>query len=397
MVRRVGLALLATSWVAVFLPGEAAPALAFALAVLAALLADPRALAATLRIGLLLALLFAAAVTAAVVAWAVGPSRGLTVGVQLLLRLLVLAIGATVLARAVDAEALLSLARRLRLERLGLVLGLALNVLPHLAVALRDVWTALRVRHRRRGMLRALPRLVEVVLAHTARLAEEAAAAASLRGHTALVESHRPLPAAVRVVVVTGARGSGKTTAVVEAAGALRERRPGVAGFAQPCTWEGGERTGFELVDLSTGERAALARRSDSDHGEHGTGYRFERAGFTLAEHALARARAGFVLMVDELGPVELRGRGHMSAVRRALATPGLAVAVIAVRRSLVPTLLAALALEDATVLDVEQHDDPAQAIVDAVLGSPRLPPGSGSGSGSGRGDPAVPEVTGSA
>ena len=394
--RRVGLTLLATSWFAVFLPGSVAPAVALMLALMAALLLDRQALVAALRVGLLLALLFAAAVTAGVVAWAVGPSRGLTAGVQLLLRLLVLAIGATVVARAVDAEALLSLTRRLRLERLGLVLGLALNVLPHLVVVLRDVWTALRVRHRRRGMARALPRLLEVVLAHTARLAEEATAAASLRGHAALVESQRALPVPVRVVVVTGARGSGKTTAILEATRTLRLRGAAVAGFAQPGTWANGERTGFDLVDVSSDERAVLARRADPAHGEHGTGYRFERAGFTLGEHALARARPGCVLVVDELGPVELRGRGHMSAVRRALTTPGLQVAVIVVRRSLVPTLLAALSLPDVTVVDVERHDDQPEAIVAAVLGSPRRLPGSGSGSGSGRDDLAVPEVTGS-
>jgi len=366
-VRRTGLGLLAVSWVVVFVPAAPAPVLALVLAVVAALLVDPRALAATLRAGLLLALLFAAAVTAGVVAWSAGPGRGLAVGSRFLLRLLVLATGTTILARAVDAEALLALAARARLERLGLVLGLALNVLPHLALAVGEVWTALRIRHRGRGLLLAVPRLAEVLLAHTARLAEEATAAASLRGHTALAESSGPLTAPVRTVVVTGARGSGKTTAVVEAGRRLLELGVGVAGFAQPGTWEEGERTGFELVDLATGERAELARRTTPSQGEHGTGYRFERSGFALGERALARARPGGVLVVDELGPVELRGRGHMSAVRQALATPGLAVAVVVVRRSLVPTLLAALALEDVTVLDVELHDDPAGAIVAAV------------------------------
>jgi len=370
-VKRAGLALLAASWVAVFLPGPTSAALAFALAVTAALLVEPRVLVATLRFGLLLAVLFAAAVTTAVVAWAVGPSRGLTVGGQMLLRLLVLSISATLLGRTTDAEALLALARRLRLERLGLVLGLALNVLPHVAVTLREVWTALCVRHRRWDLVRALPRLAEVVLAHTARLAENATAAASLRGHTALVEIQTTLPAPLRVVVVTGARGSGKTTAVIEAGKALEGRGRCLAGFAQPGIWENGERAGFELVDLATGERADLARRSDPDRGDHGTGYRFERAGFALGETALGRAREGAILMVDELGPVELRGRGHMAAVRRALSTPGLDVAVVVVRRSLVPTLLAALTLPDVTVVDVEEVDDPARAIVAAVLRNP--------------------------
>jgi nucleoside-triphosphatase THEP1 len=368
-VRRLGYALLAAATVTMFLRSPLAPAAALGLALAAAFLLDRQALRGVMRVGLLLAVVFAAAVTAGVAAWTAGPAHGLQVGSSLLLRLLVLALGAAVVARAVDAEALLAVARRLGLERFGLILGLALNTLPHLVAAIHDVWIALEVRHRGWRAVWAGPRLAELLLAHAARIAEEAAAAACLRGHSALVRSPLAIHAVVRAVVVTGPRGSGKTSAMTAAAECLRQTGVPVFGFVQPGSWTGGERTGFDLLDLASGERAALARRAGVEPGEHGTGFRFDPAGLALGRRALAGVCAGSVLLLDELGPLELRGRGHMPGVRRALATPGLEGAVLAVRRSLIPELLAALELADAVVVEVNEHPDPVGAILKALAG----------------------------
>jgi nucleoside-triphosphatase THEP1 len=73
-------------------------------------------------------------------------------------------------------------------------------------------------------------------------------------------------------------------------------------------------------------------------------------------------------MIVDELGPVELRGEGHMPAVRSALASPDLRGAVVVVRRTLVPTLLDTLDLTDAVIVDVATQDhDAADRIVHAL------------------------------
>ena len=131
------------------------------------------------------------------------------------MRLLVLTVAAAVLVRRVDAEALLRLTKRLGLERLGLVLGLSLNALPRIAEASGEVWTAYTMRSRGvADRLWRLPGLGEVLLAHTARVAEEAAAAASLRGHSALTRPRIDLPLPVPMVIVTGPTDGGKTEAV---------------------------------------------------------------------------------------------------------------------------------------------------------------------------------------
>ncbi len=366
--RRAAAVAIVLAVVLVLLPAPAAQIVALVLAVGAALILDPPVLGLALGLGVLLALALAAAITGALVAWSEGVSRGLAIGGVLLLRLSVLTIATGVMARSCDADAVLGFARRLRIRPLGLVLGLALNTLPRLAEAASQVWTAQRVRSPSRWRLvRAMPRLAEVLLAHTGRIAEEAAAAASLRGHAALTRVGAEVRPRTRVVVVTGRPDCGKTTAILAAVGELIRGGTQVAGFAQPGVWDEGSKVGFLVRDLGTGEEAELARRVERDQGQHGTCFRFSEAGFSLASQALARTAPGAVLVVDEVGPVELRGHGHMPALRAALRTEGLTGAILVVRRHLVPALLAALAAEDAILVDVLSEQDTTAAIVRAL------------------------------
>jgi nucleoside-triphosphatase THEP1/energy-coupling factor transporter transmembrane protein EcfT len=340
-------------------------------AVVTASALDHRAVRSTLRAGFVLAIVFAAAVTAAVVAWAHGAGRGIESGALVLLRLVVLATAAAVLARRVDAERILRASQRLGMERLGLVLGLALNCLPRIAEASAGVWDASGMRSRGRlGRVRQLPALGEVLLAHTARIADEAAAAAALRGHRALTASEPRLETSVRTVVVTGSTNSGKTAALIAGVERLRRLGRAVAGFVQTAEWEGDRKVGFDVLDLQSGDTAKLATRVEAGSGRHGTSFRFSDEGFDLGRAALRRARPGCVVVVDELGPVELRGGGHMPAVREALGVPDLAAILVVVRRTLVPSLLAALEASDAIVIDVgDRSDDTVSAIVEATIG----------------------------
>ncbi|HSL18207.1 MAG TPA: nucleoside-triphosphatase [Methylomirabilota bacterium] len=362
---------LAAAVAAAFTPRIEVAAAAAAAALVAAWRLDRGAVRAVARFSLVLGVAFAAAVAAAAVAWSSGLAPGLRVGGTVLLRLVVLAVAASVVARKVDVERLLRAAERLGLERLGLLLGLSLNALPHLTHTATTVWTAHRLRSGGRWRsMRRLPELAEVLLAHTARVADRAAAAAALRGHTALIRVTAPITTTARIVVVTGRPGGGKTPVVAAAAEELGRRGIRVVGFLQPAVVEDGRKVGFELRDAATGETAELARRVEAGEGMHGTSFVFAQAGFELGRRALAAAAPGVVLVVDEIGPVELRGGGHWPAVRRALAVSGVRGAVVVVRRALVPSLLVALDATDAVVVDLEDPDvdDPVAAIVNTLI-----------------------------
>ncbi len=354
--------LLSSACVLVFLPWLWAPPAGLLAAILGAALFDRESVRSVMRFGVILAALFAAAVGGAAVAWSAGIERGLPAGGLLLSRLLVLWLVTAVVSQSVDAEAVLGVFRRMGAERLGLVFGLALNALPRLTAAARKAWIAHRVRTGSRWAgLRRLPALAEVLLAHTLKIADEAAGAAALRGHAGLLRPRSAwLECPAPVIVLTGPPGSGKTTMLQQILGRLDDAGLTVAGVIQPGVFESGAKVGFLVRDLGTGEEAPLARRTSRETGWHGTAFRFEDEGLTLARTALESAPRDAILVVDELGPVELRGQGHMPALRRTLASRPPRLLILVVRRHLVPALLAALEAVDARIIDIEAEGERA-------------------------------------
>jgi nucleoside-triphosphatase THEP1 len=388
MIRRVAAVGLALAAVAVLSADLEVVAAAAVIAMLAAAVLDPPVARSALGMAAVMTIMSAAAAAGAAVALVYGAGRGLGVALGVVGRLAVLWVAAGVVGRRVDADRLVAVTRRLGLERLGLVLGLALNALPRLVELASEVWMVHRLRSPGRwAALRRGPRMAEVLLANAARIGDEAAAAAALRGHCGLAHPRRPTIAPpAPVVVVTGAPGCGKTAAVEAAVAAWWAQGRAVGGIVQPGVFSRGRKTGFRVRDLATGADAALAERVERGRGEHGTAFRFSRQGLELAGRALRAVRAGSVLVVDEVGPIELRGDGHMPALLRALAVPGLAAVVLVVRRQLVPALLAVLVTTDVTIVDVEQDPGTAgERIVAALAELGNIGSGRGSGSGAER------------
>jgi nucleoside-triphosphatase THEP1 len=359
--------------VATFLPLPLAPLVALAAAVILTLLAEPAILWRSFTGRSLTLLVLFVAVPGGLVAVVVGPGRALAVSLLAFERLVVLSLLLAVATRRLDTEAVERLARRAGLERLGLVMGLALNAMPHLAEAWRDAFIALSSRRGRRvPRLGDLPLLAEVMLAHTARTAEAAAVAAALRGHPALTGTPRPVAVSPLLVVVTGRSGRGKTPTVAAVVAELVSRCVPVVGFQQIALFRDGEKDGFAILDVASGERRALGRWVGPGEGQHGTPFVFSPEGFALAREAVADIPEGAVLVVDEIGPVELRGGGHWPALRVALASSQPAAIIAVVRRALVPALLGMLRAPGAVVVDVETTPDPAGAVSRAL--SRRLP-----------------------
>jgi len=350
-------------------PVPGAPWLALVIATGAALLLEPAVLRRAWTGRTLLVAVLASGVTAAVVAWAGTVPAGLRAGLAMLLRLLVLVVVTTLAARHVDHESWHRGMARLGFQRLGLVCGLALNTMPHLAEAWRDAWIALAVRRRRRRPRWSdLPALAETLLAHAGRLADETAVAAALRGRTELSSAPSPLAGSPQIVAITGRSGSGKTPAMTRLVETLMAHGVPVFGFLQPPLWRDGNKVGFDIVDVRSGARAPLGRRVAAEHGQHGTPFTFDGAGFDLARQALAAPPRDAVLIVDEIGPVELRGGGHWEAVALAWKRARVRAAVLTVRRQLIPAFLELLGATEVVIVDAEADPDPAAAALAALV-----------------------------
>jgi nucleoside-triphosphatase THEP1 len=162
-----------------------------------------------------------------------------------------------------------------------------------------------------------------------------------------------------RVVILTGERGAGKSSLCLALAERARQAGMTVGGIVCLGDGTGERREGYRVKNLLTGEVRPLARRSDAEEGIRCGSYLFDPEGIQFGRRALEQAIESGVplLIVDEVGPLELNGEGWAPVLER-LPTNGTCLWVV--RPSLIPAIqqryprFAEATVLDATATDVE-------------------------------------------
>ncbi len=123
-----------------------------------------------------------------------------------------------------------------------------------------------------------------------------------------------------RVVLITGPPGIGKTSVLRRSVKELKNREYAVGGMICREVREGGVRVGFEIKDLSTGQRGWLA------HINQPTGPRIGKYRVNLTDldvigagSILGALQNADIVAVDEVGPMELSSTAFSTALVRAV------------------------------------------------------------------------------
>jgi nucleoside-triphosphatase len=138
-------------------------------------------------------------------------------------------------------------------------------------------------------------------------------------------------PPEVNLVLWVGPKHSGKSTAVGRLIDRVVAEGFSVAGILAPAIYRDGILAGFDVVDVATGVRMPLARRTQKRSGDIGR-FAFCPGGLRFGNAALRsiRALAAALVVVDEFGPLELRGKGWRGAVDRLISDfPGTLLVVV--------------------------------------------------------------------
>ncbi|HNW91341.1 MAG TPA: nucleoside-triphosphatase [bacterium] len=175
-----------------------------------------------------------------------------------------------------------------------------------------------------------------------------------------------------RVHIIAGAANAGKTTLLQAVIDELRCRQVPLAGVVSPGLLADGVKTGFAVVNIADGTRAALCRR-DGDPAWPGIGaYRFDPRGLAFGRAALSPAAvaAAAVVAIDEVGRWELDGGGWAEALTRLTAEYD-GVLLLAIRESFVAEIVARWQLSVARVWTVPGADAAAIArtIAEGIAG----------------------------
>lgn len=136
-------------------------------------------------------------------------------------------------------------------------------------------------------------------------------------------------------LLVTGRIGAGKTTACYEALAQLRQEDE-VGGVLSPRIMKGDSTTGYQIHLLSSDTLIPFATQNPP--GLVVGKYYIDRDALQAANEELGRAaKSSSILFVDEVGPLELSGRGLAAGTRIALKST--AVTVLLTRNKFIKRL----------------------------------------------------------
>jgi len=152
---------------------------------------------------------------------------------------------------------------------------------------------------------------------------------------------HSALPAEARLLVVTSPSGTGKTSWCLELSRRAKASGLAVGGLVSPAVFEHGEKIGIDLLDLASGELKRLASprqgRSAMYSGRH---WHLDPQVLAWGNGILARLEGCRLLILDELGALELCENQGLTNGLDLLASRNYTQACVVIRPSLLTNAL---------------------------------------------------------
>jgi nucleoside-triphosphatase len=171
------------------------------------------------------------------------------------------------------------------------------------------------------------------------------------------------------IVLLSGDIRIGKTSVCEKLVALAQAQGRQLRGVLTPALYsEQGDKVGFEALDVSDGDRWNLARTEGDLGGPRVGAYTFDAAAL---ERAIALLRAAIhqgsdLLIIDEIGPLELFRGGGFAPILEELPLQGPGHILLVVRRALVEELRRRLGAADVVIYTatLDNRDDLPRRIV---------------------------------
>jgi len=115
-----------------------------------------------------------------------------------------------------------------------------------------------------------------------------------------------------KIFIITGDRAEGKTTYTKKIINCLKENNINVGGFIAERKMEGGDTTGYDLINVENDERQPFLRVTTELSGYKIGKFTILPAGLSLGKMIIHQNLHGEkrIVVIDEIGALELRGEG---------------------------------------------------------------------------------------
>jgi nucleoside-triphosphatase THEP1 len=178
------------------------------------------------------------------------------------------------------------------------------------------------------------------------------------------------------IFILTGPVHGGKTTFLENSLvrWSARELAPG--GFLSVAVTDASGATGYDLLELKSGRLHPYLRRQGEPGAERIGPFFFVPSILERANAIIREAGPRELLIVDEIGPLELQGGGLWPVVREALSRPGMSLLLV-VREEILEDVVAALGPSRPLVFDV-RDPNVRQLVAASLLETAKVDDGQG-------------------
>lgn len=137
-------------------------------------------------------------------------------------------------------------------------------------------------------------------------------------------------------------------------------------GFLSEAVFTGKDRTGYDLLDLREDRSIPLLRIAGEEEWQRIGSYFFVSSGIEKAEKIILRSGEAQICVVDEVGPLELEGRGFWPALERVLLPPSTNFLIV-VRETILEKFMDILGKTDARVFVMKEGNIYSRLIQEVI------------------------------
>jgi len=160
-----------------------------------------------------------------------------------------------------------------------------------------------------------------------------------------------------KIIIITGEQGSGKTTFLQEMIFGLANNDIQIAGIFAEGFWKNYERNHFELNDLKSKNSILYCQREPKEGWEKLRHFYINPDGQKFGEAALdpEYVKSADIVVIDEIGPFELKGKGWAKAIESLLRKLPEKPMIWVVRKSLLNEVASHFKIQPLKIYHVEE------------------------------------------
>jgi len=158
------------------------------------------------------------------------------------------------------------------------------------------------------------------------------------------------------IFILTGPVHSGKTTLLKKVVRELKGQKYRLDGFLSEAVSEREETVGYDLFDLKKERTIPLIRRTGEKEWQKIGSYFFIPQSLAEAEKIILRGKESDILVVDEVGPLELSGKGFWPALKQVV-FQSLTSFLFVVRINILEDFLAMLGMSEVKIFDIKNKE----------------------------------------